>query len=94
MPRKAWPRLSIMRLALDVMGGDHGAGRVISGALAALHDTPAIRELVLVGDESEIHRSNPEALRNPRVRIVHASEVVTMGDGPMEVLRRKKHASG
>jgi glycerol-3-phosphate acyltransferase PlsX len=82
-----------MRLALDVMGGDHGAGVVVAGALAALASTPAIRELVLVGNESAIRSARPDAFGMDRVRIVHATEVVDMEDGPMEVLRRKKDSS-
>lgn len=82
-----------MRLAVDVMGGDHGAGVVVNGALAALRETPAIRELILVGNSGEIERFHPGASRVPRVRILHAAEVVGMEDGPMEVLRRKKDSS-
>lgn len=82
-----------MRLALDVMGGDHGAAVVVAGALAALEATPTIQELILVGSESEILRSHPDATGRSRVRILGTSEVVTMEDGPMEVLRRKKDSS-
>ena len=82
-----------MRLALDVMGGDHGPGVVVAGALAALESTPGIRELILVGNEAEIRSASPEVARRDRVRIVPASEVVSMEDGPMEVLRRKKDSS-
>ncbi len=84
-----------MRLAVDVMGGDHGAGVVVGGALAALKDSAAIRELVLVGNQAEIsrHPCLEGGSGDPRVRILHASEVVTMEDGPMEVLRRKKDSS-
>lgn len=82
-----------MRLALDVMGGDHGAGVVVAGALAALRSTPAIRELILVGNEALIREDCPQLAAQDRTRVVHAAEVVDMHDGPMEVLRRKKDSS-
>ncbi|MBX3747601.1 MAG: phosphate acyltransferase PlsX [Verrucomicrobiae bacterium] len=100
-----------MRLAVDVMGGDHGAGVVVAGAVAALDPSPApapassasassasaspasIRELILVGNEAEIRRHPIAPEHLARVRILHASEVVTMDDGPRDVLRRKKDSS-
>lgn len=82
-----------MRLAVDVMGGDHGPGVVVKGALAGLEANPSISELLLVGDEAAIRSDCPEDRRDRRVRIVHASEVITMDDKPRDVLRRKKDSS-
>jgi glycerol-3-phosphate acyltransferase PlsX len=83
-----------MRLAVDVMGGDHGPGVVVAGALAALRSAPVIRDLILVGLESEIHRAlATSGSHEDRVRIVNATEVVSMEDGPTDVLRRKKDSS-
>lgn len=82
-----------MRLAVDVMGGDSGPGVVVRGALSALSATSSIKELILVGDESEIRKILAPTSADPRVRVVHASEVVTMEDGPTDVLRRKKDSS-
>jgi glycerol-3-phosphate acyltransferase PlsX len=83
-----------MRLAVDVMGGDHGPGVVVTGAIAALDSTRGLRQLILVGNQNEIHPCIPKALRNsPRLEILHATEVVAMDDGPGDVLRRKKDSS-
>ncbi len=84
-----------MRLAVDVMGGDRGPGVVVAGAVAALEATPAIEELILVGLESSIQSALAAVRRGPdsRIRIVHASEVVSMDDGPSDVLRKKKDSS-
>lgn len=82
-----------MRLAVDVMGGDHGAGVVVAGALQALASSPVIRQLILVGSQPEIEKVAMPRGTAERVRVLHASEVVTMDDGPMEVLRRKKGSS-
>ncbi|MBL9139170.1 MAG: phosphate acyltransferase PlsX [Verrucomicrobiales bacterium] len=82
-----------MRLAVDVMGGDHGPGVVVTGALTALEASDAIRELILVGKESEIAAAASGIASRPRVRLLHATEVVEMEDAPMDVLRRKKDSS-
>ena len=92
---QAGPRLCFMRLAVDVMGGDHGPGVVVAGALSAIQGSSAIRDLVLVGDEAQI-RAVPGAenrLAGSKVRVLHASQVVTMEDGPKDVLRKKKDSS-
>ncbi len=83
-----------MRIAVDVMGGDHGCRAVIDGIKEALAAEPGIRELHLVGDESEINPALAElALRDPRIVVHHASEVLTMEDKPVVGLRRKKDCS-
>ena len=83
-----------MRIAVDVMGGDHGCGVVIEGAMRALQADPRITTLYLVGNRSEIHAALPQrGFRDHRVRVVHASEVLTMADKPATALRRKKDCS-
>lgn len=83
-----------MRIVVDVMGGDHGPKVVIAGAKQALQANDRIRELYLVGQENEI-RSHLKAanFHDPRLRIVHASEFLTMEDKPVEGLRKKKDCS-
>jgi glycerol-3-phosphate acyltransferase PlsX len=82
-----------MRLAVDVMGGDHGPGVVVAGALAALQCAAAIEELILVGNEPEILAHIPDTPKSSRIRTLHTTEIVTMKDGPSDVLRRKKDSS-
>jgi phosphate acyltransferase len=83
-----------MRIALDVMGGDHGSGVVVDGVKLALAAYPKITELYLVGDQGEIERCLARVrCRDRRVRIVHASEVLTMEDPPLAAVRKKKDAS-
>lgn len=83
-----------MRMAVDVMGGDHGPGVVIDGARLALEAHRSITELFLVGREDEIKAGMCRAgLRDGRVQIVHASEALAMDDKPVEALRRKKDCS-
>ena len=76
------------------MGGDHGCGVVIEGAKRALENNKGISALFLVGDRSQIHAALPErGFRDHRVRVVHASEVLTMEDKPAAAVRRKRDCS-
>lgn len=81
------------RIALDAMGGDRAPGPEVAGAVAAVREAPI--ELLLVGDES---RLGPELSRlgagsESRLRVVHATEVVTMDDAPAQVFRQKRDSS-
>jgi len=83
-----------MRIAVDVMGGDHGCGVVIEGAKRALQADKKITALYLVGNRADIHAALPKGgFRDHRVKVVHASEVLMMDDKPSAALRRKKDCS-
>jgi len=83
-----------MRIAVDVMGGDYGCGVVIEGARLALQANKKISALYLVGDQAAIHAALPHrGFRDHRVRVVHASEVVTMDDKPANAVRKKRDSS-
>jgi len=76
------------------MGGDHGCGVVIEGARRALEADRQITVLYLVGDQSAIHEATPPGgFRDDRVKVVHASEVLTMEDKPAAAVRKKKDCS-
>jgi phosphate acyltransferase len=83
-----------MRIAVDVMGGDHGCGVVIEGAQRALQADKRISALFLVGNKSDIHAALPQGgFRDHRMKVVHASEVLTMDDKPVAAVRKKKDCS-
>ena len=83
-----------MRIAVDVMGGDHGCPVVIGGVKLALAADPRITSILLVGQEDKIQTALVAAgLNDPRTQIVNASEVLTMDDSPVEGIRRKKDSS-
>jgi glycerol-3-phosphate acyltransferase PlsX len=83
-----------MRLALDVMGGDHGSRVVVEGLRQALELGLPIERAFLVGEQSEI-RKNLELLNfsDDRLTIEHAPDVLTMSDKPTAALRQKKNSS-
>ena len=76
------------------MGGDHGCGVVIEGAQRALAADERIKTLYLVGNQTAIHAALPaRGFRDHRMRVVHASEVLTMEDKPATAVRKKKDCS-
>ena len=83
-----------MRIAVDVMGGDHGCGIIIDGVKRALQADFGVTEAFLVGDQEAI-QSHLERIHfhDARLRIVNASEVLTMSEKPVEGLRKKKDCS-
>ena len=67
---------------------------VVEGVRLALQELHSITELYLVGQEQEIKSALARSqLRDPRIQIVHASEVLTMEDKPIVGLRKKKDCS-
>jgi glycerol-3-phosphate acyltransferase PlsX len=83
-----------MRIVVDVMGGDHGCEVVIEGVKDALEADTSITSLHLVGNETEIKKARRSVgLSDSRVQVLHASEVLTMEDKPLEGIRRKKDSS-
>jgi glycerol-3-phosphate acyltransferase PlsX len=83
-----------MRLAVDVMGGDHGPEELLQGVKLGLAAESAVQEVHVVGPEDELRRILERiGFSDPRIRIRHASEVLTMEDKPVQGLRRKKDCS-
>ena len=63
------------------MGGDHGPQVLIDGAMLGLQANPAITELFLVGDKSQIEAGlTGGKCCDRRIQVVHASEVLTMNE--------------
>jgi phosphate acyltransferase len=79
-----------VRVAVDVMGGDHGPSEVVLGALDHARSFPQ-DQVILVGDEATIRRIAGDIPAN--VSIVHASQVVGMDEHPAMALREKKDSS-
>ena len=81
-------------VAIDCMGGDHGPHVTVPAALTFLRAQPEVN-IVLVGleDAIRIELKAHKAEIGPRLRIRHASEVVTMDEPPALALRNKKDSS-
>ena len=82
-----------VRIALDAMGGDHGASVVVPGAELALERHPGI-EFLLFGDRAAIE---PLLEARPRLkqcaRVVHTDVAIKMDDKPSQALRKGRWKS-
>ena len=80
-----------MKLIIDVMGSDRGPEEIIKGAIAGMQELNT--EIILVGDEEIIKAAaEKNKLDLASIRVVHASDVVTMEDDPMSI-RKKSDSS-
>lgn len=76
------------------MGGDKAPQAIVEGARDALAALGFVEKLFLVGDEAALKaEAGRLGFRDRRLEIVHASQVVGMGDSPVESLRKKKDSS-
>ena len=83
-----------MKVGLDVMGGDFAPTATIAGAILAHKELPSSARIVLIGDESIILKSLQEQNADPAdFDIVHASEVIEMGEHPTKALVKKPDSS-
>ncbi len=83
-----------MRVAVDVMGGDHAPDAVLKGCVMALPDLASDDTLVLVGVRAIIQDFLDErGVNDPRLEIVHADEVIHMDDSPAKAVRSKPDSS-
>jgi glycerol-3-phosphate acyltransferase PlsX len=80
-------------IAVDAMGGDFAPRPVVDGALAAARHFDL--GVALVGPRANLDAElgRHDDLDPQRIRIVEATDVVTMEDSPAAALRRKPNAS-
>ncbi|MDR2429755.1 MAG: phosphate acyltransferase PlsX [Puniceicoccales bacterium] len=83
------------RIAVDCMGGDHGAKEVIAGTALALDDIRAHDKIILVGNIAEIEplAKKSRIAAHPQIELQHAPEIIRMDDKPMQAIKSKKDAS-
>jgi len=83
-----------IKIALDAMGGDHGAHVTVPAAANFLAANPQA-QIILVGQEQVLRAEMKSAglSGDPRVRVQHASEVVAMDEAIAAALRGKRDSS-
>ena len=84
-----------MRIALDMMGGDHAPREIVRGAVEASIKLKDIACILMVGDETAIRA---ELVKYPkadlsRLKIIHAPESIGMDESPAAAVRKKKLCS-
>ena len=84
-----------MRIAIDVMGGDHAPDAILNGALAAVELLRDQDTLVLIGDEAIIREGLAEAglKNNPRIELEASTNDIGMAESPVTALRAKPDSS-
>jgi glycerol-3-phosphate acyltransferase PlsX len=82
----------VVRIALDLMGGDHAPESVVEGALLVAAETPDVH-VVLVGPPDVAERLLAERGQAGRLEVVAASEVVAMDEDPARATRSKSDAT-
>ena len=84
-----------MRIAVDAMGGDLAPREIVRGAVDAVKGLDGIDEITLVGDETAIRAELAAygAPDLPKLRVLHASQVIGMDESPAQAVRTKKDSS-
>lgn len=85
--------MSLPRIAVDAMGGDHGARVMVEGAALARrrHDK---FQFLLVGDEAKIREAlEPHPGLREASEILHCEDVVAGDEKPSRAIRRAKTTS-
>ncbi len=83
-----------MRFAIDAMGGDYAPDAIVRGCLDALSFLAPDDRIMLIGDESVIRDIMQErGVRDGRVEIAHATQIIDMHETPVEAVRSKPDSS-
>lgn len=83
-----------MRIGLDILGGDFAPEATTLGAILAKQALGSEAELVLIGDEPKIVEIlQREGASKDDFTIVHAPEVIGMGEHPTKAFAKKPNSS-
>ncbi len=83
----------LVKLSVDVMGGDRGLATTLPACIQALKKQRNLH-LTLVGDQSKLDKYQEQiAPYADRLAIVHSTQEVSMDESPISALRNKKQSS-
>jgi phosphate acyltransferase len=80
---------TVVRVAVDALGGDHAPGVVVEGALEVASENLRV---VLVGPQGEL-AALLRGRENPHIEIVDAPDRIGSGDEPVEAVRGRPQSS-
>ena len=84
---------SVIRVAVDAMGGDNAPGEIIKGAVEAARVREDI-EVLLVGQEDVLSAELAKhSYRAGQLKIIPAAEVIETEEPPVNAIRKKKDSS-
>ncbi len=82
-----------MKIVIDCLGGDKSPEANVEGAVLSLQRHRDL-SLILVGDERKIRRIlQNRKISDERIEILHAPDVITGNDKPIDAIRLKKDSS-
>lgn len=83
----------ISRIILDAMGGDFAPHVAVEGAVLACRHYPV--HITLVGNREAVmpHMHRLHAASGMPISLHHCSQIIDMGDNPLDVVRKKKDSS-
>jgi glycerol-3-phosphate acyltransferase PlsX len=83
-----------MRIAVDVMGGDHAPDTILKGCLDALPLLADDDHLVLIGPSALINEQLDErGVRDHRLEVLDAPDVIPMDESPTRAVRQRTESS-
>lgn len=83
-----------MKIAVDAMGGDLAPQAIVEGVIQAASELPSEARIVLIGRESAIWDIfNQNNFTPTNVDVVHAEDVIEMGEHPTKALSQKPNSS-
>lgn len=83
-----------VRIGIDVMGGDYAPSATVEGSVLAMADMSDTAEIVLIGDQDSIYNElKKHGASNSSFEIVHAPQVIDMGEHPTKALVNKPQSS-
>ena len=83
-----------MNIGLDIMGGDFAPEAIVLGAIEARKEIPSEHSITLVGDTEIAKNILLKEQVDPSIfSLVHASEVIEMGDHATKAMRSKLDSS-
>jgi glycerol-3-phosphate acyltransferase PlsX len=84
----------MVRIGLDVMGGDFAPDATLSGAILTLNQIKDDDKIFLIGDQGIIEAYlNKTKIHSKNFEIVHASDVIEMGEHPARAFNQKPRSS-
>lgn len=84
---------TMVRVAVDAMGGDNAPAEVIKGAVRAVCEEERV-QVILVGKEDVIREQLAQYTYDKnRITVVHAQEEISNEEAPVMAVRRKKDSS-
>ena len=84
----------MVRIGLDVMGGDFAPEAIVAGAILAHQQLSDGDKIILIGDQQRIEKLLLEKGSNASgFEIIHTTEVIEMGDHPSKAFSQKVNSS-